>query len=56
MVFSVFDPLFWVRKSSIASGEERKGVFGLSGSQLELRCVTPHSHRSGQNVIHRETN
>ena len=54
MVFGVFDPLFWVRKSIITWGEEHKGVFGLSGSQLELRCVTPHSHRSGQNVIHLE--
>ena len=51
MVFGVFDPLFLARKSSITWGEEHKGVFGLSGSQLELRCVTPHSHRSGKNAL-----
>ena len=51
MVFGVFDPLFLARKSSITWGEEHKGVFGLSGSHLELRCLTPPSHRSGKNAL-----
>ena len=51
MVFGVFDPLFLARKSSITWGEEHKGVFGLSGSHLELRCLTPPSHRSGKKAL-----
>ena len=54
MVFGVFDPLFLARKSSITWWEEHKGVFGLSGSQLELRCVAPPSHRSGHKPVNRE--
>ena len=35
MVFSVFDPLFLVRKSTITCGEEHKDVFGLSVGNSE---------------------